>query len=267
MPYDGFGNFTRSYNWTSDKLAAIKIQAARMDGEFDNYASALNQVILRSGVAAMTGDFKLGGNKATGLAAGTAGSPAVQYGADATTGIYFPAAGVLGLSAAGTLRFAVNSTGAYVPAGQLFGVGTATPRTALDVVGIASFQSAFEECVISASALTGTVNIDVFTAPVFVLTSNAVGNWVFNIRGNAGTTLNSLMATGQMCTIAIEVPQGVAPFYCTNITVDGAAVAQLIWQGAAPTAGNASGVDVYLIRVIKTGNATFKVRASLSQEK
>jgi len=35
------------------------------------------------------------------------------------------------------------------------------------------------------------------------------------------------------------------------------------WQGGtAPTAGNASGVDVYSYTIIKTANATFSVFAS-----
>lgn len=268
MAYDGFGNFTRAYNWVADKLASIKIQAARMDGEFDNFATALNQVILRNGVAAFTGDLKLGGNKVTGVGAGAEATPSIQYSADATTGMFFPAAGVVGLSAAGVLRFACNSTGAYVPSGQLFGIGTATPRTQLDVVGIASFRSAFEDTIISAAAATGTINLDATVAPLMMLTLDAVANWTFNVRGDAGASLNSIMAIGQTITFAVEVPQGATAYYCTAITVDGAAPAAAKWAGGgAPTAGNASGVDIYAIRVTKTANATFQVRASQSQEK
>lgn len=268
MPYDGFGNFTRARNWVADRVAAIKITAVRHDEEDDNFATALNQVILRSGVAAMTGDFKAGGNKITGVGAGAVGTPSVSNSGDVTTGMYFPAAGIIGLSAIGTLRFACNSTGAYVPAGQLFGIGTAAPRTQLDVVGLSSFRAAYEETIISAVAITGTVHLDITTASVFMLTSNAAGNWVFNIRGDAVNSLNSIMATGQTLCLAVEVPQGATAYYCTSITIDGAAPAATKWSnGGAPASGNVSGVDIYAIRITKTGGATFQVRASQSQEK
>jgi hypothetical protein len=267
MPYDGFGNFTRSYSWAADKLAAIKIQAARMDGEFDNYATALNSVILRNGVAAMTGNFKLGGNLITGIGAGSAAAPSMSFSADATTGFYFPAAGVVAISAAGVERARANNTGFHVPAGQLHGVGTNTPRTALDVVGLASFRSQLEDTLISATAISGTVNIDAFTQALIMLTSNASGNFAFNIRGDATNALNTLMAVGQTLTIAIEVPQGVTAYYCTAIQVDGVAQTVKWSNGGAPTAGNVSGVDVYAIRITKLGSATWAVRASQSQEK
>lgn len=265
--YDGFGNFTRGYNWVADKLAAIKITASRMDGEFDIIATALNQVILRNGVAAMTGDFKAGGNKITGIGAGAVGAPSVAYSGDVTTGMWFPAAGVVAWSTGGVERARANSTGFNVPAGQKLGAGTNTPRTTLDVVGVASFRGAFEDVAISASALNGATNLDYTTAPVFMFTSNAAGNFTFNIRGDGATTLDSIMAVGQMLTLAVEVPQGGTAYYCTAITVDGNAPAQIIWQNGAPTVGNVSGTDIYLIRVVKTGAATFKVRASQSQER
>lgn len=265
MAYDGFGNFTRVHSWAADKLAAIKITAVRHDEEDDGFATAFNAVLLRSGVAAMTGNLKLGGNLITGLGAATVGAPNLSYSADATTGIYFPAAGVIAISANGVERARANATGFNVPAGQLMGVGTNTPRTQLDVVGIASFRAVFEDVVLSAAALTGTVNLDAITAAITSLTSTAVANWTFNVRGDAGNTLNSIMQTGQSLTLAIEVPQSVTPYYCTAITIDGAAAASTKWFNGAPTSGNASGIDVYTITIIKTGAATFKVRASVSQ--
>jgi hypothetical protein len=267
MAFDGFGNFTRVHSWAADKLAAIKITAVRHDEEDDGFATAFNAVLLRSGVAAMTGSLKLGGNSITGLGAGTAGVPNLSYSADATTGMYFPAVGVVALSANGVERARANSTGFNVPAGQLLGVGTNMPRTQLDVVGIASFRGAFEDVSISALALTGTVNLDYITAAVFMLTLNAAGNWTFNVRGDGTNSLNSIMATGQCLTLAVEVPQGGTAYYCTAITIDGVAPAAVKWAGGAPTQGNPSGVDIYAIRVTKTANATFQVRASQSQEK
>jgi hypothetical protein len=269
MPgYDGFGNFTRAYNWAADKLALIKITAARMDAEFDVYAVALNQVLLRSGVAAMTGDLAMGGNDVTGVGLGAVGTPSIAANGAPTTGMYFPSTTSIAWSVSGIQRLGANTTGAFVPSGQLFGIGTAAPRTQLDVVGISSFRAAFEDTTISATAITGTVQFDAITQSIVQYTSNAAGNFTFNIRADSGNTLNSIMATGQTLTIAIEVPQGATAYYCTAITIDGAAPASIQWaNGGAPTSGNVSGTDVYTIRITKTGAATFRVRAAQNQEK
>jgi hypothetical protein len=108
MPYDGSGNFTRNYNWVADKNAAIKIQATRMDGEFDNYATALNQVVMRSGITPFTGPIKMGGNTIIGVGSGIVSSPGIQFNVDATSGIYAPSAGTVGLVAGGVERLLAN---------------------------------------------------------------------------------------------------------------------------------------------------------------
>lgn len=245
MPYDGSGNFTRAYNWVADKLAAIKIQAARMDGEFDNYATALNQVLLRNGVAPLTGDLKLGANKVTGIAAGAVATPSLTFSGDATTGVYQPSAATIAAAISGVEQARFTSLG-------------------LSVGGITSIHGAFESAVIAAAALTGNVHLDYKTGALFINTANAVANFTFNVRGNGTTTLDSMMLVGQTLTLAVEAPQGATAYYCTAITVDSAA-ATVKWFGGAPTAGNVSGIDVYSITVIKTAAATFSVRASLAQ--
>lgn len=265
MGYDGYGNFTRGFNWEEDAANSILITASRMDAEFDNFAAGMNQVMLRSGVAPMTGDLKLGGNKITGLGGGSATSPAIQSNTDVTTGFWFPSPGVLAVGTSGTERARFTNTGMSITG--KFGVGTATPRADFDVSGLTAMGGAFENTVIAAAALTGTVQLDFKVASVYVNTANAAGNFAFNLRGDATTTLDSLMQIGQTCSFAIEVPQGATAYYCTAITVDGAAPSNTRWQGGAPTAGNVSGVDVYTIRVTKTAVATFLVRASLTQEK
>lgn len=268
MPFDGSGVFTRSYNWVTDKNNAIKITASRMDGEFDNFAAALNQLLLRSGVVAMTGDLRLGGNKITGLASGVAATPALSPNVDATTGMWFPSAGQVAFSTGGTERLRCLSTGVYMPSGQSLGIGQLTPRANLDVAGTAAFRGSLEDTLVSSTAITGTVNIDFYTQPLIMYTANAAGNWTFNIRGNSGATLNSIMSNNQTLTCVVEVPQGATAYYCTAITIDGAAPAATKWaNGGAPTAGNVSGVDVYMIRVTKISSGVFQVRACVNQEK
>jgi len=124
-----------------------------------------------------------------------------------------------------------------------------------------------ERATVTATAATGTINFDAITQPVLFYTSNASANWTVNLRGSSGVSLNSMMATGQSLTVAFLVTQGSTAYYNSAVQIDGSAVTPRWQGGSAPTAGNASGVDVYTYTVIKTGSATYSVFASLTQFK
>lgn len=121
-----------------------------------------------------------------------------------------------------------------------------------------------ETTTVSATAATGTVNYDVTTQSVVYYTTNASGNWTLNLRGNGTTSLNALLSTGQSITVAFLVTQGGTAYYNNVVQVDGTTTGVTTrWQGGtAPTAGNASSIDVYTYTIIKTGSATFTVLAS-----
>jgi len=124
-----------------------------------------------------------------------------------------------------------------------------------------------ETSTVSATAATGTINYDVTTQSVLYYTSNASANWTVNFRGSSGTSLNTLMSTGQSVTVAFLVQQGSTAYYNNAVQVDGSAVTP-VWQGGtAPTSGNASALDTYIYTIIKTGSATFKVLAAQTQYK
>jgi len=117
---------------------------------------------------------------------------------------------------------------------------------------------------ISATAATGTVNLDTLTSASWYYTTNATGNWVLNVRGSSTTSLNSILTTGDSITVAFMATQGSTAYYQTSLQVDGTTSGVTVeWQGGtAPSAGNASGIDVYLFNIIKTASATFTVLAS-----
>jgi len=125
-----------------------------------------------------------------------------------------------------------------------------------------TLQTASETVTISATAATGTINYDVSTQSVLYYTSNASANWTTNFRGSSGTSLNSLMSTGQSITVAFLVTQGGTAYYNNVVQVDGSAVTPKWQGGTAPSAGNASSVDVYSYTLVKTGNAAFTIFAS-----
>lgn len=137
-----------------------------------------------------------------------------------------------------------------------------------DADGVASWTSslvrpvltsAFETATVSATAATGTVNVDLSTSAVKYYTSNATADWTFNFRGDGSTTLNSLLANGQSATVAFLVTNGATAYKPTVFQVDGSAVTPKWQGGTAPAAGNASSIDVYTFTIIKTASATFTV--------
>lgn len=78
-------------------------------GEFDNiYNNALTLI------SPLTGDLAAGGNRITGLSAGSLASPSLQFTSDANTGIYSPAAEQVAIVCAGAAA-ATFTTGAVGP--------------------------------------------------------------------------------------------------------------------------------------------------------
>lgn len=120
-----------------------------------------------------------------------------------------------------------------------------------------------ERTTVSATAATGTINFDAVTQGVLYYTSNASANWTLNIRGNSGTTLNSILAVGDAITVTHLVTQGSTAYYNSAVQIDGSAVTPKYQGGTAFSAGNASSIDAYVYTVVKTAaTPTYTVFAS-----
>jgi hypothetical protein len=118
---------------------------------------------------------------------------------------------------------------------------------------------------IAATAATGTINYDVTTQSVLFYTTDASGNWTLNLRGSSGTSLDTLMATGESLSVTFLATQGATAYYNSAVTIDGSSVTPKWQGGTAPTIGNASSVDCYTYVIQKTGAATYVVLASQTQ--
>jgi hypothetical protein len=146
--------------------------------------------------------------------------------------------------------------------------GTATTFTALQTfAGTASnadlkTSNIIETATISATAATGTINFDITTQSVLYYTTNASANWTVNFRGSSGTSLDTLMATGESMSVTFLVTNGATAYYNSAVQVDGSSVTPKWQGGSAPTSGNASSIDSYTYVIIKTGTATFTVLAA-----
>lgn len=174
----------------------------------------------------------------------------------------------------GTANQALVTSGAGVLSfASMLSTSTANTFTALQTfsgsssVAAQKLTNAKEVCTVSATAATGTINFDVTTQSVLYYTSNASANWTVNFRGSSGTSLNTLMDTGESMTVVFLVTQGSTAYYNSAVQVDGSSVTPKWQGGTAPTAGNASSIDAYSYTIVKTGSAAFTVFAAQVQFK
>jgi len=211
----------------------------------------------------------------TGPGAGSVTSVDVSGGTTGLTATGGPITSSGTITLAGTLAVANGGTGATTLAGANIPVvnvantftGTQTFSGTSSATAIV-LNDAAEVATVSATAATGTINYDITTQSVLYYTSNASANWTVNFRASSGTSLNTLMSTGQSMTVAFLVTQGSTAYYNSAVQVDGTTSGVTTrWLGGAPTAGNASGIDSYRYLIIKTGSATFTVLASNTQFK
>ena len=180
--------------------------------------------------------------------------------ADGTNGQFLQTNG------SGTLSFATPTAGASVSAANTW-TATQTFNGSSSTFGTVLLDSA-ETVNVVGSAPSATTNYYVQSGSVQYYTSNAANNFVVNLAFSSGTSMNTALATGQSTTATLVTTQGSTAYYATSIQVDGTTSGVTTrWIGGAPTAGNASGLDVYRFAVIKTASATYTVLASLTQYK
>jgi hypothetical protein len=206
-------------------------------------------------------------------AVGTSGQVLTSAGASAPTWTTLAYATVTDDTTTNAVRYPLfaastsgNLTTEYVSSTKL----QFNPSTGiLTVTGIASpaitnqlATTIRETATVSATAATGTINFDTLTQVVLYYTTNASGNFTINFRGTSGTSLDTVMSTGQSLSATFLVTNGSTAYYNSAVTIDGNSVTPKWQGGSAPTSGNASSVDSYTYVIVKTGSATFTVLAS-----
>jgi len=136
--------------------------------------------------------------------------------------------------------------------------------TDVTVNGTLDIEEVFEK-VATTTSTASSWDFDILTQGIIFFTSNQTQNATVNFRGDASNSLNSVLGIGQSVTCTALMTQGSTAYYLNAYQVDGTAVTPKWSGGSAPTAGNASGIDVYTFTIIKTADATFTVLASQTQ--
>jgi len=251
---------TTAATWLSGDRVELRLVAASLNDipKLDEantfttaptFSTALAVASGGTGAASFTANNVLLGNGTSALqvvAPGTSGNVLTSNGT--TWSSSTPAAGV-SLSAANTW----TATQTFNGTSSTFGTALLDTAETVNVVG---------------SAPSSTTNLYVQSGAVQYYTSNAANNFVVNLAFSSGTTMNTALATNQSATAALITTQSAAAYYATSVQVDGTTSGVTTrWIGGAPTAGNASGLDVYRFAVIKTASATYTVLASVTQYK
>ncbi len=213
MPLNGSGTFTRVYNWVTDRNAAVKIQASRMDTEFDGIATALSNALYRDGQATPTAPLPMGGQKLTGLGDATAATDALNR--QTADGRYLAIATAVADLAA-NLDEAVHAI-TVVASASTCDIGAA-PTDRVSITGtttITSFGTGLSRIryVSFAGALTLThnatslilptsANINTVAGDTALFSSDSVGNWrCLDYQRVDGTALT--IGTNQIVTASI----------------------------------------------------------------
>jgi hypothetical protein len=239
-------------------------------------AGTINNVAI-GGTTALAGtftDLRINGTLSLAGSTGTAGYVLTSNGASAPT--WQANANGLAITddtttnATRYLAFTSATTGSITGANVSSTKLGFNPSTGvLSVTGIASpaitnqlATTIRETATVSATAATGTINYDALTQVVLYYTTSASGNFTINFRGSSGTSLDTVMSTGQSLSATFLVTNGATAYYNSAVTIDGNSVTPKWQGGSAPTSGNASSVDSYTYVIVKTGSATFTVLAS-----
>jgi hypothetical protein len=122
-----------------------------------------------------------------------------------------------------------------------------------------------EPVALTNTAATGSLNFDVATQTI-MLYNTATGNFSINIRGDASTPLNSVLAVGESLGLCLLVPNGSTAYYLTSLSIDGVnQTGRKHQSGIYVTAGNPNSTDMYNIFIIKTAANTYQVYLSLTK--
>lgn len=194
---------------------------------------------------------------AAGYSAPTIGSTSIGSGATVTT--------IAGLTLTSPTISTITNTGTVTlpTATDTLVARTTTDTLTNKTLAGSVFQYPLEAWYINATAFAGYTAYLQTNNAVHYLTTTSTANGALNITYASGTTLNTAMTTGQAISFALLITNTTA-YYANSIQVDGTTSGVTTkWSGGtAPSAGNASAVDIYQFTILKTGSATFTVLAA-----
>ena len=141
------------------------------------------------------------------------------------------------------------------------GINNTVPSASLHISGSNMIQQVVEKIAFTGSAPIATTNIDITSGSIHYRSGSTSTNWTLNFRGDASTTLNSIMYPNQSLTVAVVVNHGATPYSASAHQIDGKAVTPR-WQGSLVPTASANTTDFYSYTIFKLASASYDVFAS-----
>jgi len=219
-----------------------RVRADRLTNRAGTGAPTFPNGAVITGVATAT---TFSGNATTATnAAGLTGTPNIVVGS------------VTGTTGSFSGNVSVGGTLTYEDVTNIDSVGVVTARSGVNLNGLLR-----EEIKITAGKLSDNLNINLDNGMVHHFTTQETATAIPNIMSSVG--INTQMGTGDAIAVTI-ITTAAAGGYSASIKIDGAAN-DVKWSGGAdPSAGGASGNDVYALQIIKTGSAAYTVLGALN---
>ena len=199
----------------------------------------------------------------SGSLAGTATSASF-----ATTASYATTAATASNLTGGTANYiplwssatAQSASSMYQLTGNI-GINNTVPSASLHISGSTMIQQVVEKIAFTGSAPIATTNIDITSGSIHYRSGSTSTNWTLNFRGDASTTLNSIIYPNQSLTVAVVVNHGATPYSASAHQIDGVAITPR-WQGSLVPTASANTTDFYSYTIFKLASASYNVFAS-----
>lgn len=185
MAYNGSGTMVRVHRWTTDRDAAIKINADRMDEEDDGFATALSLALCSDGQSTATARIAFA--QGIQLNGGAVGTPSVHFG-DSDTGLWAAASNKVSVSCGGSKVGEFTTTGLAVTG--------ALAATSLAVTGALAATS----LVVSGGAIIDTV-VALSDGATPALDASLGNTFTLTAAGNRTIAVPTNPVTGQKIVI------------------------------------------------------------------
>ena len=182
----------------------------------------------------------------------------------ARKGIQVLADGINAVGVVTATSFSGNITGNVT--GELTGAAVTTSSAGLQATNVDFAGVLREQVSIAATNLSNQPNINLDNGMAHLFTGIETTTSTPNIM--SGTGINTDVQIGEAFSVSI-ITAAAAAGYAATVHIDGATVGtnggELVWNGgSAPSAGGASGKDVYSYSIVKTASATYTVLANVT---
>lgn len=123
----------------------------------------------------------------------------------------------------------------------------------LSVSGSTYLRTAIEHVVGTSSAPPTTLNYNVLDGAILFHSASTTANWTLNFRGNASTTLNSMMPVSSSVTVTLLTTNAGTAYSSSAYQIDGTSITPR-WQGGTSGSANANSIDAHTFTIVKTSS-------------